>query len=107
MTSSAAICCSFVFEPGDYDDEFHTLDDEIDHYARGLEGFQEVVSWYSRDGRFTNAMYFFSDMDSVRKLASFPTHKEAKKKFARWYRSYEVTIMEVKGSYSGTANVAE
>lgn len=106
MTSSKAICCSFVFEPGDYDTEFHTLDNEIDQHARGLEGFQKVDSWYSKDGNVTNAMYFFSDMDSVRKLASFAAHKDAKMKFARWYKSYEVTIMEVKGSYSGTANVA-
>ena len=24
------ICCSFVFKPGQYDDDFHRLDDQID-----------------------------------------------------------------------------
>lgn len=92
-----------MFESGEYDEEFHALDGEIDRFAKGLDGFQKVSTWKSPDHKYTNASYFFADMDSVRKLASFPLHMEAKEKFARWYKSYEVTIMEVISTYSGSA----
>lgn len=30
------IACQFVFEPGEYDDEFHLLDGQIDVFASEL-----------------------------------------------------------------------
>ena len=53
------ICCSFVFEPGEYDQEFYELDSEIDEYARSLDGFIKTERWQSKNGAFINTMYFF------------------------------------------------
>ena len=68
---SNVIACQFVFEPGEYDEEFHRLDGQIDEFASGLEGFISVHRWVSPDGRFKNSIYFFKDMKSVQALAKF------------------------------------
>ena len=41
-TDSRMVCCSFMFRPGTYDDDFHRLDAQIDAFARGLDGFEKV-----------------------------------------------------------------
>lgn len=93
------ICCSFIFEPGEYDAEFHELDSKIETFARALPGFIKTERWQSADRRFVNAMYFFRDREAVASLASYPEHLKAKEHYAKWYRSYRVDVMEVTGSY--------
>lgn len=97
------ICCSFVFEPGTYDDEFHRLDGLIDDFARSLDGFVRVDRWFSDDQRFQNSMYFFTDYRAVKELANFPQHLEAKSQVNRWYRSFRVDVFEQKTSYGTTS----
>ena len=96
------MCCSFIFEPGVYDAEFHELDQDIERFARGLPGFIKAERWQSADGRFVNAAYFFRDRDAVASLASYPQHLTAKANYAKWYRSYRVDVMEVTGSYGSS-----
>lgn len=93
------ICCSFIFTPGGYDDEFIQLDREIGDYAYSLEGFVRVEKWQSSDGATRNSMYFFQDQKSVALLARFPDHRIAKQRFNEWYRGYRVDIFELKASY--------
>ena len=93
------ICCSFIFTPGEYDDDFFALDKQIADYAFALEGFMRVEKWQSADGKTRNVMYFFEDQESVSKLARFPQHLEAKSRSAEWYRGYRVDIFELKASY--------
>jgi heme-degrading monooxygenase HmoA len=96
---SNTIACQFVFEPGEYDEEFHLLDAQIDEFALGLEGFISVHRWVSPDDRLRNSIYFFKDMDSVQALARFPQHLVAKQEVMRWYNSYQILITEVTASY--------
>ena len=63
------ISCSFILSPGDYDTEFHELDQRIDDFARSLEGFVGVDRWVSDDGKSRNSIYYFEDMDAVRQLS--------------------------------------
>lgn len=93
------ICCSFVFEPGEYDQEFYELDADIDKHARSLAGFIKTERWQSKNGVFVNSMYFFENEESVRELAMYPQHKVAKKNYARWYKSFRVDVMELSASY--------
>ena len=79
------IICQFIFAPGEYDEDFHVLDDQIDAYARSLPGFRATETWHSSDGKVVNATYYFDDMASVRQLSSFPQHVEAKGQYQRWY----------------------
>jgi heme-degrading monooxygenase HmoA len=96
---SNTIACHFVFEPGEYDDEFHILDGQIDVFASELSGFISVHRWVSPDGRLKNSIYFFKDMASVKSLSEFPQHLVAKKEVKRWYKSYQILITEVTASY--------
>ena len=106
------ICCSFIFTPGDYDDDFYELDKKIDKYAVGLAGFDRVEKWQSADGVTLNVMYFFRDHESVALLAGYSEHQTAKRRFDEWYQGYRVDIFELKSSYgkmmdklnTGTAN---
>lgn len=95
------VCCSFIFEPGVYDADFHALDDDIARFARSLPGFVRVENWQSAGGRFRNSMYFFTDQNAVRELAAYPRHREAKEQHSRWYLGYRVDVFELRGNYGG------
>jgi len=71
--------CSFMFIPGNLDDEFFALDSVIDDYARSLEGFVGVDRWWSDDKTAKNVVYFFTDRETVNTFARFPEHVRAKK----------------------------
>ena len=98
------ICCQFVFEPGEYDQDFFTLDNEIEAYAIALPGFVSVHRWQNAEGNIKNSNYFFEDNESVKALAQYPAHLAAKKDVARWYKGYQILITEVKHSY-GDGNI--
>lgn len=93
------ICCQFIFRPGTYDDDFHRLDGQIDAHARGLPGFDHVEKWVAPEGGVVNAVYYFTDMESVRELARFPQHREAKDQVQRWYDGYRIVVSEVTATY--------
>lgn len=93
------ICCQFVFRPGTYDEDFHRLDGQIDEYARSLPGFVRVETWTAAQEGLVNAVYYFADHDSVRQLAQFPRHREAKGQVQRWYDGYRIVVSEVVATY--------
>ena len=93
------ICCQLIFKPGNYDDDFYSLDGEIESYARSVPGFLSVDKWISQDGTVTNASYFFKGMSDVRQLSSFAQHQQAKTEYARWLDGYQIVVYEVKGAY--------
>lgn len=101
------ICCQFIFMPGQYDDEFHRLDGEIEAFARSLPGFDRVETWQSADGRTMNATYYFADRAALAELSSFPLHLEAKGKVARWYDGYRIVVSEVVATYGDGRLVAQ
>lgn len=41
------IAASFIFEPGEYDERFHTLNGQIDESAKSLLGYFEDVATMS------------------------------------------------------------
>ena len=93
------LLCQFIFEPGEYDAEFHELDASIEKYAQSLKGFVKTVRWVSLDGKLRNSIYYFEDQESLAQLARFENHIEAKKKYAKWYKGYRIEISEAKQSY--------
>lgn len=100
------IAAQFIFEPGDYDDEFHTLDASIDEEAKSLPGFIGIDKWVSEDGARINVIYYFDDMSSVTKLGRIDDHRNAKKKVDRWYKGYRVVITEVTATYGTLPHLA-
>ncbi|HUC26426.1 MAG TPA: hypothetical protein VMA73_27295 [Streptosporangiaceae bacterium] len=93
------ICCQFIFKPGTYDDDFHRLDGQIDQYARSLPGFEKVETWHASDAGVVNAIYYFTDKNSVAQLARFPRHREAKGQAQRWYDGYRIVVSEITATY--------
>lgn len=93
------ICVQFIFKPGTYDEDFHRLDAQIDAYARSLPGFDHVETWHNKAGDIVNAMYYFSDKDSLAQLSRFPVHQEAKGQVRRWYDGYRIIVTEVTATY--------
>ena len=91
--------CSFMFVPGNLDDEFFALDSVIDDYARSLDGFVGVDRWWSEDKKARNVVYFFQDKETVSQFAQFPDHVKAKEEYAKWYQGYHVVISEVTATY--------
>ena len=99
------ICCQFVFRPGQYDEVFRDLDQRIETFARGLPGFVSTETWTSPEHGLVNAIYYFTDQASVRELARFPAHLEAKDQVHLWYDGYRIIISEVTTTY-GDDNLA-
>ncbi len=95
---------SFIWEPGEYDAEFHRLNDEIEAVAQSLPGYLGVESWQTPDGTRKNATYYWDSLDTLKAFSTHPSHLEAKKQYARWYKGYHIVVSEVVRSY-GDGNV--
>ena len=100
------IAAQFIFEPGEYDDEFHRLDDSIDNDAKSLPGFLGTDRWVSVDGLRINAVYYFDDMSALTKLGRFDDHRTAKSQVDRWYKGFRVVVTEVTATYGNMPHLA-
>jgi len=96
---AAMFAVSFIFRPGNYDEEFHRLDTLIDDYAHSLEGYIGVERWVSDDGHTRNSVYYFRDQETVTTFSRYPEHREAKENYRRWYEGYQIVVSEVSASY--------
>lgn len=93
------LAAQFIFKQSRYDDEFTSLDDDIDAYAKTLDGYLGTDRWDSRDGEFKSSIYYWRDEDSLMKFAKYPSHIVAKKNYQKWYDGYQIIISEVIRSY--------
>jgi heme-degrading monooxygenase HmoA len=100
------IAAQFIFEPGEYDDEFHSLDDAIEAEAATMPGFLGVDKWVSQDGTKINVIYYFESMSDLTKLGRFDEHRDAKSKVNRWYKGYRVVVTEVTATYGNMPHLA-
>jgi heme-degrading monooxygenase HmoA len=94
---------AFIFEPGVYDDRFHELNNQIDAAAQATAGYLGVESWRSKDGLVSNATYYWTDLESLKRFSTHPQHVEAKREYAKWYRGYHIVISQVIRSYGDGA----
>lgn len=100
------IAAQFIFEPGEYDEEFHRLDDSIEAEAKALPGFLGIDKWVSEDGSRINVIYYFQAMSDLTKLGRFGDHREAKSKVSAWYKGYRVVVTEVTATYGTMPHLA-
>ena len=94
---------AFIFEPGEYDAEFHRLNALIDAVAQANAGYLGRESWAASEGTRRNVTYYWRDLDSLHAFARDPAHLEAKRQYARWYRGYHIVIAEVVRAYGDSA----
>lgn len=90
---------AFIFRPGQYDDEFHRLNDLIDAAANATKGYLGAESWKAADGDVINATYYWESLDALKEFSRNPHHLEAKKQYVRWYEGYHIVVSEVIRSY--------
>ena len=92
-------CVAFIYEPGEYDAEFHRLNTLIDEVAQSMRDFLGAESWKSADGQKFNATYYWENMEALKEFSHHPKHLEAKQQYSRWYKGFHIVISEVIRSY--------
>ena len=90
---------SFIFKPGQIDDEFHRLNKLIDAAANSTDGYLGAETWQSAEGGVLNAIYYWESLDALEEFSRNPHHLEAKKQYSRWYEGYHIVISEIIRSY--------
>lgn len=94
---------AFIYQPGEYDTEFHRLNNIIQAAAEAMPSYLGVESWQSADGTLKNATYYWSDMAALKEFSMHPSHLEAKRNYSTWYQGYHIVISEVIRSYGDGA----
>ena len=90
---------TFIFAAGQFDEDFHRLDEAIATAARTLPGYLGEESWEdSRNGLVSN-VYYWESLSALQALMQHPAHLQAKAEQARWLSGYQVVIAEVLRTY--------
>lgn len=95
----------FIFEPGQYDDQFHSLDSQIQAAAEISDGYLGREVWHSADGKKISAVYYWRDRKSLKAFSVHPKHLEAKRQYSKWYKGFHIVISRVERSY-GDGNIS-
>ncbi len=90
---------SFIFEPGNYDDAFQTLDALIEAAALATPGYLGNERWIAVDGAQRNSVYFWETLEALKSFSSHPKHLEAKRQYLKWYKGFHIVIAQVLRSY--------
>jgi heme-degrading monooxygenase HmoA len=90
---------AFIFEPGEYDAEFHRLNALIAAAAKASPGYLGTESWQAPAGSLRNVTYYWRDLESLQAFSRDPSHLEAKRQYSRWYLGYQIVVSEVLRSY--------
>jgi heme-degrading monooxygenase HmoA len=93
------ISATFIFRPGQYDEEFHRLDAIIMDVALATPGYVGAERWWSDDRTERSVVYYFESQEALRAFSRDETHLEAKRQSKRWYEAYRVVISEVLSSH--------
>jgi heme-degrading monooxygenase HmoA len=93
------ISATFIFRPGQYDEEFHRLDAIIMNAALATPGYVGAERWWSEDRSERSVVYYFESQEALKSFSRDETHLEAKRQSKRWYEAYRVVISEVLSSH--------
>jgi heme-degrading monooxygenase HmoA len=91
---------TFIFAKGQYDAEFHRLDEMIAQAAKSIPGYIGEEAWENPANGLISNVYYWESLESLQKLMKHPVHLEAKSKQAKWLDGYQVVISEVIRTYS-------
>jgi heme-degrading monooxygenase HmoA len=90
---------TFTFAKGEYDDEFHRLDQAIAKVARSIPGYLGEEAWESPASGLVSTVYYWQSLEALQALIEHPRHIEAKRKQAKWIRGYHIVIGQAIKSY--------
>ena len=94
----------FIFKPGNYDQQFYDLDNQIQQAAESITGYLGKENWQSANGKIINVTYYWHNRQSLKEFSKHPKHLEAKRQYTKWYDGFHIVISEVKRSY-GDGNI--
>jgi len=90
---------TFTFAKGEFDDEFHAIDQEIARIAKSIPGYLGEESWENPSTGLISNVYYWGTMDALQALVQHPAHLEAKHRQAQWLNGYQVVIAEIVRTY--------
>ena len=90
---------TFTFAKGEYDAEFHELDQAIARTAQSIPGYIGEESWENPQTGLISNVYYWESMDALQALMKHPDHIKAKQQQGRWLKGYQVVIAQVVGTY--------
>jgi len=90
---------TFIFAKGQWDDEFHRLDEEIARAAKATPGYLGEESWESAATGLVSNVYYWQSLEALQALMSHPAHLKAKSQQAKWLAGYQVVISQVLRTY--------
>lgn len=96
---------TFTFAPGEYDDEFHRLDQAIAEAARAIPGYLGEEAWENPANGLVSNVYYWQTLEALQQLMDHPVHREAKAWQARWLKGYHVVVAQVLRSH-GDGSIA-
>ncbi|MEM7762951.1 MAG: antibiotic biosynthesis monooxygenase [Pseudomonadota bacterium] len=94
---------AFIFKPGELDDDFHVLDQQIERFAESLDGFVGKEVWHRADNQLINSTYCWRDEASLKTFSRYRAHLRAKKDYQRWYQGFHIVVSKVERSYGDGA----
>ena len=86
---------TFTFAKGQYDEEFHRLDQQIAEMARAAPGYLGEEAWENPANGLVSNVYYWESLEALQALINHPQHLEAKAKQGRWLAGYQVVIAQV------------
>lgn len=90
---------TFRLDPGEYDAEFHELNDVIQAAAEDTEGYLGKRTWHASESEEVLVVYYWESLNALESFGGDTDHKRAKQRWPEWYDAYEVTITEVVEAY--------
>ncbi|UTF52552.1 antibiotic biosynthesis monooxygenase family protein [Natronosalvus rutilus] len=99
---------TFRLDPGEYDAEFHELNDSIQAVAEETDGYRGKRTWNDPASDEVLVVYYWETLDALDAFGADADHKRAKQRWTEWYDAYEVTITDVIETYgSGFGDSAD
>lgn len=90
---------TFRLDPGEYDAEFHELNDAIQAAAEDTDGYLGKRTWNAPESEEVLVVYYWESLEALESFGAVPVHGEAKGRWREWYDAYEVRVTEVLEAY--------
>lgn len=93
-------CATFIFQKGEFTDEFHRFDKVIADYAKQTKGYLGEESYENNENSQVINLYYWKGLDGLKDLMQHEVHLKAKKQEAKWLKGYQVTISKIVAAYN-------
>lgn len=86
---------TFTFAPGQFDETFHRLDQEIAAFAKSIPGYLGEETWENQTTGLVSNVYYWETLEALQQLTQHPAHLLAKANQGKWLNGYQIVISQV------------